>query len=202
MKVVCLASGGIDSSVLMMMLQKMKYEIYPLHIDYGQNAAKMELMSVRKICKFLRIRPVVIKIPQIGEISSGITSQSKLTMENPFFPARNLLFLSIATAYAISKSVVTISIGSTANAIFPDQHKKFIRKAEELLNIALGTRIKILTPLIELNKREIVGLAKKYNFPLSFTYSCHLGKHKPCLRCINCKERETAISLEYDGNKY
>lgn len=196
MKVVCLASGGIDSSVLIMMLKKMQYEIHPLHIDYGQNAAKMELRSVTKICKFLRIKPQIIKIPQIGKISSGITSQSKLTMENPFFPARNLLLLSIAAAYAISKSIITISIGSTANAIFPDQHKRFMRKTEELLNIALGTRVKILTPLIELNKREIVSLAKKHSFPLDLTYSCHLGKQKQCGRCLNCKERKVAITLE------
>lgn len=199
MKVVCLSSGGIDSSVLMMMLQKMNHEIFPLYLDYGQNAAIMEKYAVKKICNFLHLTPMMIKIPEIGKISTGITSQSKLTMENPFFPARNLLFLSIASAYAISKSIIAISIGSTSNSIFPDQRKKFMKKAEDLLSTAMGTKIKIVTPLIELNKREVVKLAKKYRFPLHFTYSCHLGRKHSCGKCLNCKERDLAISLEYES---
>lgn len=198
MKVVCLSSGGLDSSVLMLMLQKMKYEIFPLHIDYGQNASIMEQKSLHKVCKFLKLKPKVLNISDVGTISTGITSQSQLTTENPIFPARNLMLLSIATAYALSKSILTISIGSTSNALFPDQRKSFMKKAELLLNSATGNHVKILTPLIDLNKREVVSLAKKHNFPLTMTYSCHVGKTKQCGICLNCKERTIAIQQEFN----
>lgn len=197
MKVVCLASGGLDSSVLMMMLQKMKHEILPLHIDYGQNSSVMERRALKKVCRLLKIKPMIINASEVGKITTGITSQSKLTMENPLFPARNLMLLSIAAAYAISKSVFTISIGSTDNSIFPDQHERFMKKTEQLLNIATGTHLKILTPLIRLNKREVISLAKKHTFPLEITYSCHVGKQKPCGKCLNCKERILAMKLEF-----
>lgn len=192
MKVVCLASGGIDSSLLMYMLKKKNHEIFPLYVDYGHKSAKMEFSAYQKICRFLDITPEVIKINEISKISSGLTDPSISPIEHPFFPARNLLFLTIGASYAYEKSIRIIAIGLLDNAVFPDQTKEFIKNAETAICSAIGSQIKILNPLIELDKREVIALAKKYEFPLGLTYSCHVGSSEPCGKCMGCKERLSA----------
>lgn len=195
MKVVCLASGGIDSSVLMRMLKQMGHEIFPLHINYGQKAAEMERNAFCKVCEFLEVKPEVFDIPDIGKTSVGLTNPKLSHEDNPLFPARNLLLLTVAASYALAKSIKVVSIGSLANSIFPDQTKEFIKNAEATLNVATQDRIKILTPLIDLNKREVIDLARKYEFPLGITYSCYLGLKNPCGKCMSCKEREAAEKI-------
>ncbi|MDE1863001.1 MAG: 7-cyano-7-deazaguanine synthase [Thaumarchaeota archaeon] len=196
MKVICLASGGIDSSVLMLMLKRMRHEVFPLHINYGQKAAMMEQKSFYKICEFLKIKPEVIDISNIGKLSIGLTKPDLSYSDSPFFPARNLLLLTIASIYAHTKSIKVISIGSLSNSIFPDQTKEFMKSSETTLNIAIQEQIKILTPLIDLNKREVIELARKYNFPLEITYSCHIGSPDPCGKCMSCKERQTIEKIQ------
>jgi 7-cyano-7-deazaguanine synthase len=51
-------------------------------------------------------------------------------------------------------------------------------------------KIKIVAPLINLSKEEIVKLAVKLNVPLENTWSCYKGGEKPCGMCDSCKFRE------------
>ena len=194
MKIVCLASGGIDSSLLMFLLQKSNHEIFPLHVSYGQKSEKMELASYNKICKFLKLNPIVIDAKGLKEIKSGLTTTNLSSIKNSFFPARNLLFVTIGGSYAFSNSIKTISLGFLDNSKFLDQNSKFVKKSEELLNYILNYNITILTPMINLDKREIFNLAKKHNFPLNLTYSCHSGTNPPCSKCHACKDIIKALA--------
>lgn len=196
MKVVCLASGGIDSSVLMFMLKKSNHEVFPLHVNYGQKAEKMELKSTQKVCEILNLSLEVMNIPGLGIISSGLTNSQISATENPLFPARNLLLLTIGSSYAFTKSIKVISIGLLTNPTFPDQTIKFVKSSETSISDAVGTSMKLLVPFIELNKREVVSLATKYDFPLDLTYSCYEGSEPPCERCASCQERKKVESLK------
>ena len=115
-------------------------------------------------------------------------------LENPYFPNRNLLFLTIASAYACQNSIKIISIGLIDNVIFPDQTKKFVKGTEESISTSLGYNIKILAPLMELDKREVIGLAKLHQIPLKLTYSCYVGNQEHCGKCKACQERDLAIN--------
>ena len=196
MKIVCLVSGGVDSSLLLYLLKKDGNDVLPLYIDYGHKSAKMESNSYLKICTFLKIKPLIIKFHDIAKISlSGLTHPKLSPVEVPFVPGRNLLFLTIAATYAYSKAAKIIAIGLLVNPIFPDQTKNFIMGAEKIINSSIGYKVKILTPFIKLDKREIIRLAKKHNFPLKITYSCHSGHRKPCGLCTACKERRLAEKI-------
>ncbi len=188
MKIVCLASGGVDSSVLMFLLQKKGHKIFPVHINYGQKSAKLELESYNKVCKFLNLKPIVLDVRGLKEIKSGLTTSKISPIENPFFPNRNLLFLVIGSSYAFSKSIKTISVGFLDNSEFSDQNKEFVKKAEELIKFNLNCDISLLTPMIDLDKKEVFNLAKKYNFPLNLTYSCYAGTNPVCGKCHACKD--------------
>lgn len=192
MKIVSLTSGGIDSSVLLFMLQKEKHEVLPLFINYGHKSSKMELNSFHKICKFLDLEGEVIDIEGINKIKSGLTTKEIPENEYPFFPARNLLLFTIGSAYAFNRSARLVSMGFLKNPEFPDQTNDFITSAERTIELATGITIKLFTPFIKLDKREVVQLAKKYRFPLELTYSCYGGKQTPCGKCKACLNRETA----------
>jgi 7-cyano-7-deazaguanine synthase len=192
MKIVILASGGIDSSLLMHMLKKEGNEILPLHIDYGQLAEAKEWNSCVKMCEHLSLIPVRMDISGFGQtVNSGLTNASLDIYADAFLPTRNLTFLTMGAAYAFSKGANIVAIGLLANPIFPDQNKNFIAKAQESISVALGKNIQILTPFIDLDKRDILNLAAKHQLP-SLTYYCHSGADIPCGKCISCRERIAA----------
>ena len=194
MRVVCLSSGGIDSSVILHMLKQKKYELLPLYVDYGHKSAELEIKSLMKICFELKLEPKIIKLNELSAISSGLTDANISHINDPFFPNRNLLLLTIAASYAYKNSINIVSIGLLDNMIFPDQNMEFVSAAEKTISSSLGQEIKILTPLIELDKKEVVDLAKKHKIPLEYTYSCYSGESLPCGNCKACVERQLAMT--------
>ncbi|TJW04668.1 MAG: 7-cyano-7-deazaguanine synthase, partial [Mesorhizobium sp.] len=54
------------------------------------------------------------------------------------------------------------------------------------ISAAMGQQIKVLTPLIEFGKVDVVRLAQAKG--ITGTYSCHTGNSEPCGRCIACLE--------------
>ena len=194
MKIVCLLSGGIDSTILLFRLIKNEHDVLPLFVNYGQKATKKELEAATKACKLLKLKLNVVDISGLSSISSGLTNAKISPIKNPVFPNRNLILLSIASAFAANQSCHVIAIGITEGSDFADQTKKFVKDAE--LALSHGRKITILYPLIKLNKLEVVRLAKENNIPLDFTYSCYCGTNVPCKKCLSCRDREKVFDIE------
>jgi len=179
------------------MLKREDIEIRPLFIDYGQLAASAEWEAVQNVCRYLNIHsPVRLDVSDFGKlIPSGITSRRLDVKKAAFLPTRNLLFLTLGAAYAYSNDIYFVAVGLLSDAIFPDQTRKFVSYAQKAISEALGANLKILTPLAELNKVDVIRLAMKHSFPIDITYSCHLGSERACGHCISCEERISAIDL-------
>lgn len=193
MKIVTLASGGVDSSVMMLLLKKEGHELLPLFIDYGQLAGEKEWTACQDVCHYLDLEPHRMDVSGFGKIvPSGITDSKFDIEKNAFLPTRNLLFLTLGAAYGYVKSANVIAIGLLSDPIFPDQTIEFVQAAQRSISISLGVDIRILAPSMSLNKFDTLRLARKYGLPLDLTYSCHSGKEQPCGRCISCKERMDA----------
>lgn len=190
MSLVNLVSGGLDSTLVGMMAYEEGLEVYPLFIDYGQRAAQKEWETCQRVHAQLRLpAPVRMGLSGFGQvIRSGLTSDKMDVKEDAFTPGRNLLFLLMGSAYAYQIGVSTISIGLLAErfSLFPDQSLTFIQQAEGTIAAALGRRIKVLTPLSEFSKADVVKLAREKG--IAGTYSCHAGESEPCGRCIACLE--------------
>lgn len=201
MRVVVAMSGGLDSAMLCYLLKKDGNEVLPVHVNYGQLAEEREWAACIKICHHIGIRePLRIDIGGMSQIPSGLTDRNHDIEKMAFFPTRNLIFLVASAAYAYANSSNVVSIGLLANPIFPDQTQDFVKSAEACISKALGSRIRVLTPFITLDKREILKLAEKETFLVSIAYYCHSGGAEPCGRCISCKERIAAeLSLQNEG---
>lgn len=193
MKIICLVSGGIDSTVLLFRLHKEGHDIIPLHINYGQKSAKLELESVYNACDLLQLKPQIVDLSGLKIIRSGLTDPELSHITDPVFPGRNLLFLTIAASFANSNAIDVVAMGILGGSLFPDQSKEFVKKAELTISSALGAKMKILTPFIKLNKLEVVRIGKMYDFPLNSTYSCYAGTELPCGKCLSCIDRENTL---------
>lgn len=193
MRVVTLSSGGVDSSVTMLLLKKRNYSVFPLFVNYGQLSVEREWRACQSICKFLGLQPERMDVQGFGKlIPSGLTNSDCDVEKEAFLPTRNLLLLTLGAAYGYAKAAHVVAISLLSNPIFPDQTSDFVQEAQKTISKALGIDVTILAPLITLDKSDTLRLARKYGLPIEETYSCHSGGEKPCGHCISCQERIAA----------
>jgi 7-cyano-7-deazaguanine synthase len=181
----------------MLMLKREGHDVHPVHIDYGHLAEEREWQSCQKICEYLGIsKPVRIGVSGLDVLPSGLVRGDLDIEKYAFLPTRNLLFVVLGSAYAFSIDCEVVALGILLpNPSFPDQTPEFFHTAEVCVSAALGRKIKVLTPLSNLDKRETLKLARKYAVPLELTYYCHAGSVPPCGKCVSCKERIAAEEM-------
>ncbi|MEW6379881.1 MAG: 7-cyano-7-deazaguanine synthase QueC [bacterium] len=211
-RAVVLSSGGADSTTaLAVASRKEGYEIYSLSFDYGQKN-RYELECARKVAEFFQVRehlivPLNLRLIGGSALTSDIAvprdrTDAELSSGIPvtYVPARNLIFLSVAVAWAETKGIADIFIG--VNAIdysgYPDCRPAFIDSFQQTAN--LGTRmgvegrgrITIHTPLINLDKKEILRTGLALGVDYGLTSSCYEPdplSGRPCGRCDSCRIR-------------
>ncbi|MEN6318926.1 MAG: 7-cyano-7-deazaguanine synthase [Syntrophaceae bacterium] len=190
MSIVTLVSGGIDSSLLALLIKEQGIPQFPLFVDYGQLSLQQEWAACKAFHKQHDLSiPKKVNLSGFGKtIISGITCNNLDVKNNAFLPGRNFLFLLAGSSYAYQKEANAVAIGLLNEdvSIFPDQTSEFLEAAQGAIARALGKNIKILAPLMTLNKGDILELAKLRS--ISNTYSCHSGNKEPCGVCISCLE--------------
>ena len=195
MSLVNLVSGGVDSSLIAVMLREQGTPQYPLFIDYGQRARDQEWAACQQIhLQYNLPTPVLMNLEGFGRlVHSGLTSEERHIAEEAFLPGRNLLFLLVAASYAVEKGAAAIAIGllSEETHLFPDQTRSFIEQAEAMLAVTLGQTIGVVAPLMDYRKAEVLYLAREKG--INGTYSCHAGNAQPCGECISCQELYDAM---------
>jgi 7-cyano-7-deazaguanine synthase len=189
--VICLSSGGLDSTVCLYLLRERGLNALPVYVNYGQRNLAREWGALSAACHSHGFpQPIRFDFPSFGTIiKSGLTDETLRLNEDAFTPARNLLFLVLAGAVASSKgNIRNIVIGllSERTAIFPDQSDRFLKMTESVLTEALGARVEIHCPLRDLTKQDVLKLARARG--ISEFYSCHSGGDTPCGKCIACLE--------------
>jgi len=206
-KAVILLSGGLDSATVAAWANSRNYDLHALSFSYGQRH-DIELECSKKIAIFLRI-----KDHRISKIDLSIFGGSSLTDKNiaveknranlekndeiptTYVPARNVIFLSYALAFAESIGAKTIFIG--ANKVdysgYPDCRPAFLNAFENMGNLATkmtikGEKITISTPLLDLTKAEIIKMGVDLNFDYSLTHSCYdpVKKNNEIYACGKC----------------
>ncbi len=206
-KTVVLLSGGIDSTTTLYYAKNKGYKCFALIFDYGQRHRR-ELRSAKAVAKSAKVPYTMmeIKLPWKGsslldrskELPKG-RSLKRMSKEIPstYVPSRNTIFLSYAASYAETIGADTIFIG--ANAVdfsgYPDCRPAFYKAFGKVIRIGTKKKnIKILTPLINMKKSEIIKLGRKLRAPLEKTWSCYAGGKRPCGVCDSCRIREKAFS--------
>ena len=120
-----------------------------------------------------------------------------------YVPARNTIFLSLALAWAevLEASTLVMGVNAIDYSGYPDCRPEFIDAFERLANTATragvsGQRFRILTPLIQLTKAQIISLGLSLGLDYGLTHSCYDPglDGRPCRRCDSCRLREAGFS--------
>ncbi len=205
-KVLCLLSGGIDSSTLIGYYKSTGFEVESISADYGQKHSK-EIDSAKKIANFYGINHDVIDLHTLGRLisASALTGSSNVpedhyTHENQkqtVVPNRNMILLSIAAGIAITRKIPFVATAVHANdfAIYPDCRPSFIHALQATLLAGNYDEVNVLTPFINITKGEIVSLGHNLKIPVpyEYTWSCYNGREMACGKCGTCQERLEAF---------
>lgn len=202
-KCIVLLSGGLDSTTTLYYVCNKGYNPICLIFDYGQRHKK-EINYAKKIAKSLGLEYYIVKFSLPWKGSSLLDKKLKLPKKikknlipSTYVPARNIIFLSFAVSLAevINANFIFYGANQIDFSGYPDCRKEFVNAFQKMINV--GTKegvnegkIKIVAPLINLSKKEIVKLAVKLKVPLEKTWSCYKGGEKPCGICDSCKLRE------------
>jgi len=202
-KAVCILSGGMDSTLCSYIAKASGYEIIAIHFNYGQRTQERETKAFRDICDdldisnryeidldfFKQIGASALVDKNIEVPTIGLTDGVPVT----YVPFRNGIFLSIAGAIAEKEGAKSIFIGVVQedSSGYPDCTNKFIEQMQEAINQGTkdDTNIVLKTPLIDLQKSQIVQEAIKLNVPLELTWSCYQNNIKACGICDSCRLR-------------
>ena len=204
-KVIILASGGLDSSTVAGIARSSEAEIYGLSFDYGQRHNK-ELQAAKKIAKHFKFKDLkIVNIDLSLWGGSSLTDKKKLIpnkginkniIPNTYVPGRNTIFISVALSYAeaINADFIGLGVNALDYSGYPDCRPDYIQQFQKLANLSNkrgreNKPIKLWTPLLNLNKEEIIEMAFDHNVPIEETWSCYVGGSKPCEKCDSCRIR-------------
>lgn len=211
-KAIVLLSGGLDSTTALFWARAEGYQVQCLAVDYGQRHRR-ELDAARRVAAAsgAPLHEASLALPWLAE--NALLDKKKRLPDVPlsrigrkgipatYVPGRNTMFLALALSLADSVGAEAIVIG--ANALdysgYPDCRPEFIEAFEKVAHQGSkrgvsGRGIKLLAPLLRLDKRAIVALALKVGAPIDQTWSCYDGGLRPCGRCDSCKLRSKGFS--------
>lgn len=213
LKAVILLSGGLDSATTLAIALSEGFNCSALTFNYGQRH-KTELKNAKKIAKHYNLKDhTIINIDPACLAGSALTDekihvpdQGLQTDRIPatYVPARNLIFLSYATALAEVISAFDIFIG--VNALdysgYPDCRPEFIQSFCRTANLATAAsienkgRYKIQTPIIDKTKAQIIKIGTQLGVDYSLTHSCYnpADNGYACGKCDSCRLRLKGFS--------
>ena len=197
---VILLSGGLDSLVALGYLSdSAKYNIeLALTFDYGQKSAAKEIESSKKICKFYNIKHKVIKLGWLKDITkTALVTGNEIpnknfgthkSMEKVWVPNRNGLFLNIAATFCDSYGYKYIIYGANKDEgdTFSDNTEVFRADITKVFETSTLVKPRVIAPLINYGKDDIVKIAVEKGMPLECIWSCYYNGEKHCGNCESC----------------
>lgn len=198
-KAVVIFSGGMDSTVLLYDVKGLGYEACPITFYYGQRHSK-ELEMAYKTCQKLGLKYKLVDVESLGEIApSALTREGEIpkaqydeeSMKQTVVPNRNMVFLSLATAYAIGIGASWVFFGAHGgdHALYPDCRPTFVKAMEQAISLCDYHVVSLKTPYLYYTKADILRLGVDLEVDFSLTWSCYEGRELACGVCGTCKER-------------
>ncbi|MEL0036533.1 MAG: 7-cyano-7-deazaguanine synthase QueC [Gammaproteobacteria bacterium] len=204
-KAVILISGGLDSATVIAQAKSEGYDCYALSFDYSQRH-QVELNAAKRLCQQFGAKEhkvIKLDLSQIG--GSALTDDSIAVPEDEttgipvtYVPARNTIFLSVALGWAevLGADRIFVGVNAVDYSGYPDCRPEYIAAFEKVANLATkmgveDNNIRIVTPLIDLTKAEIIQKGISLGVDYSQTVSCYQADEqgRACGKCDSCRLR-------------
>jgi 7-cyano-7-deazaguanine synthase len=205
---VVVLSGGLDSCVTTAIANE-EYTIALLHVRYSQRTQAREYRAFYDIANFYKVpkvRILVTELDYLKKIGGSSLTDSSISPEDSkandnipitYVPFRNTHLLSIAVSWAEVIKAEKIFIGAVEqdSPNYPDCRAEYYDAFNRLVEVGTrpSTNIKVVTPLLRMNKSEIVKKGIELKAPLHLTWSCYENNDRACGRCQSCMLRLKAF---------
>ena len=221
-KALVLSSGGVDSTTCIgIAVNEVGSEnVSTVSVFYGQKHNK-ELDCAEKVANFYGLKHYVLDLSNVLQYSN--CSLMKNSTENiplmsyadqikdhgegkvsTYVPFRNGLMLSAVAALAQSiypDDDVDIYLGAhaddAAGRAYADCSDDFTSAMNTAIVIGTYGKVRVVSPLVNMNKAEVVKTGLTLNVPYKLTWSCYAGGDKPCGKCGTCIDRAAAFAANH-----
>ena len=198
---VCLVSGGLDSCVSAAIAAQ-ECDLAFLHVNYGQRTEERELRAFGEIARFYNVtRILTADLTYLSRI--GGSALTDPTIEVPedaldesgqipvtYVPFRNTHIIAVAVSWAEVIGAERIYIGATEvdSSGYPDCRESYFKAYNRLIEEGTRpeTKIEIVTPLLKMDKAQVVKTGLELGAPLHLTWSCYKNSELACGRCDSC----------------
>jgi 7-cyano-7-deazaguanine synthase len=206
-KALVVCSGGLDSVVSAAWAQKNGYDVTLVHFRYGSRAEGPEVDAIQNVSAALGVPYFIQPIglyrpgdsPLLDKNSKIAGGEAGAEFAHEWVPARNLLMLAMATALAEARGMQTIVLGNNLEeaGAYPDNEPEFIARFNDVLPFAVGDgkRVRVIMPVGNMMKHEIVALGHKLDAPMHLTWSCYRAGVLHCGTCGPCYMRRKAFEI-------
>jgi 7-cyano-7-deazaguanine synthase len=198
-KALVVLSGGQDSTTCLYWAMARFGAVQTLSFDYGQRH-RIELEAASRVAEHAGVANVVLPIDTFAELGGNAltdasvevpqTQESDGRLPATFVPGRNLIFLTLAAAYAWPRGITDIVTGvaQTDYSGYPDCRQETLEALQKAIALGLERDIRIHAPLMYRSKKQTVLLAKELGAldAMALTHTCYEGTRPPCGRCAAC----------------
>jgi 7-cyano-7-deazaguanine synthase len=198
-----LASGGLDSAVLLGTAARNHPAVFPLYIRTGLAWESVEREYLTRFLAELSdpaLRPLVTLDLPVADLYGEHWSLTGRNVpgaatadEAVYLPGRNALLLSKALLWCHLHGVPSLALATLNRNPFPDATPEFFRLFSTAVNQAVGGSVEVEAPYAGLSKAEVIQRGR--HLPLWHTLSCLspvAGRH--CGQCNKCAERKSAFA--------
>lgn len=212
-RAVILLSGGLDSTTCLALAMRDGYEAHCLSFDYGQRQ-RGELEAAAAIAAAYGAASHRVVRLDLGAFGGSSLVDASLEvpkdrpagdeeLPNTYVPARNTVFLSVALGLAevVGADAIFVGVNQVDFSGYPDCRREFLEAFEALARVATQAGIegrgpRIVAPLLELRKAEIVALGQGLGIDHSLTRSCYDPAEAggACGRCDACTLRKKGFA--------
>ncbi len=196
-------SGGMDSCVSAA-IANFDYNLAFAHINYGQRTVNRELIAFNQIADHYCVKErLIIDYTHLSKIGGSSLTDKNIqvpnadlenkSIPNSYVPFRNANILSACVSWAevLQASAVFMGAVYEDSSGYPDCRPDFFSAFEKMSELGTKpeTKIKIVTPIINLSKAEIVKKGIELDAPLHLTWSCYQNEDEACGICDSCALR-------------
>jgi 7-cyano-7-deazaguanine synthase len=206
---IVLLSGGLDSATALAVTRAEGRVCHALSFRYGQRHA-IELQAAARVAASLGVASHRVLAVDLGALGgSALTADIPVPKDrseddigggipSTYVPARNTLFVAYALAAAevLGAEEIVLGVNVLDSSGYPDCRPAWLAAMQEVAR--LGTRagvegrpVRLVAPLIAMNKAEIIRAGTALGVDYALTHSCYDPGPGggACGRCDACQLR-------------
>ena len=204
---VVLLSGGLDSATVLAMAASEGLACHALSFRYGQRHA-VELQAAGRVARSLgALEHRVLDLP-IGQFGGSALTDPAIevpldreidrSIPVTYVPARNTIFLAFGLAFAevTGSDAIYIGVNALDYSGYPDCRPQYVRAFQQVASLATRRAVeghgpRIVAPLIDMTKADIIRAGARLGVDYSLTVSCYSPDEegRACGRCDSCRLR-------------